>query len=219
MAASKPKVLPAVAGLCFAAGSLLLFSHDFGSSPETAATVTVAVTPPPQTTAADPETTGALPPAAQQGDSSISQLADGGKILVSKQTIAVLAGPSPTAATMYGFPAGRPFRVIGREAGFVQIRDVKSGASGWIEETALVPAPRAPSVAAAAPATQHAKAKTAPTKVTNKPAKPRTPAAVETETAAAEPAPKRRRGLFSGLFRNNRNDVGLGFNGGAYGTR
>ena len=45
---------------------------------------------------------------------------------------------------MYGFPAGRPFRVIGREAGFVQIQDLKSSASGWIDEAALAPPPRRP---------------------------------------------------------------------------
>jgi hypothetical protein len=50
---------------------------------------------------------------------------------------------------MYGFPAGRPFRVIGRQGGFVQIKDLRSSASGWIDEAALArPPASAPSVAA-----------------------------------------------------------------------
>src|SRR3977135_2186310 len=52
-------------------------------------------------------------------------------ILVSKQPIGVLAGPSSSAAILYGFPAGRRFRLIGHEAGFARIQDLKSGAVGW----------------------------------------------------------------------------------------
>lgn len=43
-----------------------------------------------------------------------------GMILVSRQPVAVLASPSSSAPTMYGFPAGRPFRVIGHDGGFAQ---------------------------------------------------------------------------------------------------
>jgi hypothetical protein len=42
---------------------------------------------------------------------------------------------------MYGFPAGRPFRLIGREGSFAKIQDVKSGATGWIDESTLTVAP------------------------------------------------------------------------------
>ena len=62
-------------------------------------------------------------------------------ILVSRQPISVLASPSSSAPSTYGFPAGRSFRVIGHEGGFAPIQDVKSGASGWIDEAALTPPP------------------------------------------------------------------------------
>ena len=64
-----------------------------------------------------------------------------GMILVSRQPISVSASPSSSAPSTYGFPAGRSFRVIGHEGGFAQIQDVKSGASGWIDEAALTPPP------------------------------------------------------------------------------
>ena len=71
-----------------------------------------------------------------------------GMILVSRQPIAMLASPSSSAATMYGFPAGRPFRVIGRDGGFAHIQDLKSDASGWIDEAALALPPSVPAVSA-----------------------------------------------------------------------
>jgi hypothetical protein len=70
-------------------------------------------------------------------------------ILVARKPVQVLASPSASAPAMYGFPAGRPFRVIGRQGGFVQIKDLRSSASGWIDEAALArPPASAPSVAA-----------------------------------------------------------------------
>lgn len=75
---------------------------------------------------------------------------NGGTILVTKRPVQVLAGPSLSAAVLYGFPAGRPFRLIGRDAGFAQIQDLKSSATGWIDEAALAqPSPEqiAPSAA------------------------------------------------------------------------
>jgi len=89
------------------------------------------------------ETTGALPqetPASTAGnnaDSGPTETTSSGMILVSKRAIAVLAGPSSSASVLYGFPAGRSFRLIGREAGFAQIQDLKSSATGWIDETTL----------------------------------------------------------------------------------
>jgi len=73
-----------------------------------------------------------------------------GMILVSRQPIGLLASPSPSASVLYGFPAGRPFRVIGHDAGFAHIQDLKSSASGWIDEAALEGPPRVP-VASAYP--------------------------------------------------------------------
>jgi hypothetical protein len=74
-------------------------------------------------------------------------------ILVSRKPVEVLASPSATAPAMFGFPAGRPFRVIGREGAFVQIKDLRSSATGWIDATALAAPPpsRAPSVASPSP--------------------------------------------------------------------
>ena len=86
------------------------------------------------------ETTGALPP----GPSTSAQAPDAtnsGTILVSKRAVEVRAGPSPSASILYGFPPGRPLRVIGREGDFVQIQDLKSSATGWIDKTALAAAP------------------------------------------------------------------------------
>ena len=65
-------------------------------------------------------------------------------ILVSRQPIGVLASPSSSAPVLYAFPAGRPFRVIGRDGSFAHIQDLKSSASGWIDVAALAPPPPLP---------------------------------------------------------------------------
>ena len=100
------------------------------------------------------ETTGALPQETstspfEEGGVAVDQPAAGSGIFVTKRPVEVLAGPSSSASVLYGFPAGRPFRLIGRDAGFVQIQDLKSSATGWIDETAL--AQPSPSEAASAP--------------------------------------------------------------------
>jgi len=137
-----------------------------------------------------------------------------GMILVARKPVQVLASPSASAPAMYGFPAGRPFRVIGREGGFVQIKDLKSTASGWIDEAALAaPPPSAPTVAAPSqskpgavgrkPATMSADSKP-------KAAKKAAPATADSEPAAEpDPVQVRRRpglfgqgGFFGGVFGN-----------------
>ena len=144
-----------------------------------------------------------------------ADLPGSGMILVSRKPIQVLASPSASAPALYGFPAGRPFRVIGREGSFVQIKDLRSSASGWIDATALAAPPRsapgaaapsqAKSGAARKPATVSAEAKT-------KAAKKGAPAVADTEPAGAEPdASQGRRppalfgrgGFFGGIFGNN----------------
>jgi hypothetical protein len=158
--------------------------------------------------------------------------AGSGMILVSKQPIKLLAGPSSSAAFLYGFPAGRRFRLIGQESGFAQIQDVKSGAKGWIDEAALgqsppMPLATAPSqpkqdvrsqkeVTASIPSnptpTTHAHSKT----IASTPAKSKHPheaataktAKTKSVTAASE-QPKRR-GLL-GLRRNNNSAQGVLF--------
>lgn len=132
-----------------------------------------------------------------------------GMILVSRLPVSVLASPSASAPTMYGFPAGRPFRVIGREGGFAHIQDLKSSASGWIEEAALAPPPRVPT-ASAPPQTEPFAVRRNPTN----PSADVKPKATEndsmgTSDSEAATQPDRRRpglfgrgGLFGGIFGN-----------------
>jgi hypothetical protein len=162
--------------------------------------------------------------AASQGSPTAPE--SSGMILVSKQPIKLLAGPSSSAAFLYGFPAGRRFRLIGQESGFAQIQDVKSGAKGWIDETALgqspgVPVASAPSepkqdlrsrkeVTASIPSNPtptsrtHTKKKTA--SMPSKSKHPHKAATAETKSATPASEPPKRRGLF-GLRRNNAQGV------------
>ena len=105
--------------------------REAASPPPTETTESIPETPPaPQDTAPAPSE-----PAEQAGDNADQTKPEGdavgqteeadlpgaGMILVSRKPVEVLASPSASAPAMYGFPAGRPFRVIGREGGFVQI--------------------------------------------------------------------------------------------------
>lgn len=151
--------------------------------------------------------------------------AGSGMILVSKQPIKLLAGPSSSAPFMYGFPAGRRFRLIGEESGFAQIQDVKSGATGWVDEAALGRSPGVPVAAvpsqpkpalrshkeatASIPSTPNPISHTHTKKIASTPSKSKTThkaatAETSSETTAAE-KPKRR-GLF-GLRRNSAQGV------------
>ena len=151
-----------VAGLCLVAG-ILLRSGQYFAQPEVEPKAPVAVSPPVAATSAEEATDPEPPPPAQ--DTAIAptenveptgkaveapeeaneavenaeqpEPSESGTILVSRQPVAVLASPSPSAPTMYGFPAGRPFRVIGHDGSFAHIQDLKSSASGWIDEAAL----------------------------------------------------------------------------------
>ena len=167
-----------VAGLCLVMGILLRSGQYFGqpeaaqNAPVTVAppppavatipavetTESVAKTPSPaQKPASAPnepaEQTGEVVNHAEQTDETVEHAEQpespgSGMILVSRQPIAMLASPSSSAPATYGFPAGRPFRLIGRDGGFAKIQDLKSGASGWIDEAALAPPPRVPAVSA-----------------------------------------------------------------------
>ena len=120
-----------------------------------------------------------------------------------------LASPSSSAPVLYGFPAGRPFRVIGRSAGFAHIQDLKSSASGWIDEAALAPPPSAP--------VGSAPSQPKPYSVNRIPPNPwagPTPKVTKNDSAvtadsraATQPSRKRpglfgRGGLFGGIFSN-----------------
>lgn len=152
-------------------------------------------------------------PAKPEGDAveqtEQADLPGAGMILVARKPVEVLASPSASAPAMYGFPAGRPFRVIGREGGFVQIQDLKSSASGWIDEAALAAPPAAPVVAAPSqskPGPVNRKPATASADPKPKAVKKPAPVSAESEPeAGAEPDPveaQRRPGLFGrgGLF-------------------
>jgi hypothetical protein len=110
---------------------------------------------------------------------------------------------------MYGFPAGRPFRVIGRDGGFAHIQDLKSSASGWIDEAALAPPPRMPAVSAPSqPKPVAAGRKPANGSADQKPKATNNDSQVTSESeTATQPDRKRpglfgRGGLFGGIFGN-----------------
>ena len=129
------------------------------------------------------------------------ELPDPGMVLVSRRSVEVLSGPSSSAVVMYGFPAGRSFRVIGREGSFTQIQDVESGAKGWIDEAALAPPPRMPDVSAPSRSKPDAVSRTRATGSADpkpKAVKKGSQAVTDSE-AAAEPVETRKRpGLFGG---------------------
>ena len=143
------------------------------------------------------------------GQSEQADLPGAGMILVARKPVQVLAGPSASAPAMYGFPAGRPFRVIGRQGGFVQIKDLRSSASGWIDETALAePPPSAPAVAAPSQSKPGAVNRKPATASAPKAANKNAPVTADSEPAA-EPDPTQARrppvlfgrgGFFGGIF-------------------
>lgn len=230
-----------VVGVALVGGILLRSGQFFGQpEAELNAPVTVAAPPPPAAAPMPPvETTESqvkTPPPAQETTSPNEQVGQTGEavkqteqanqavddagqpeplgsgtILVSRQPIAMLASPSSSAPTLYGFPAGRPFRVIGHNGGFAQIQDLKSGASGWIDEAALAPPPRLPGVLppsqpkSAAVSRQPAGPSAVPSsKATKKDGQ----ATADTEQAT-DPVQTRQRpglfgrgGLFGGIFSN-----------------
>jgi hypothetical protein len=156
--------------------------HDAGAE-----TVTVA---PPDTS------TGALPSEQTAKPEITGEPVDetmAGKVLVSTRPVQVLAEPSASASAMFGFPAGRPFRAVSRKDGFIRIQDVRSGASGWIEEAALAPAPTKPVEAAPSTASRSTGSGSRPSSAGR--------SGFPSDTAAAEPEPApqpKRRGLFGG---------------------
>lgn len=193
--------------------------------PETPPTRDAAPAPPAGPTGDTVEQTkpqgDAVGQAAPEGDAvEQSQQADlpgSGMILVSRKPVEMLAGPSASAPVMFGFPAGRPFRVIGREAGFVRIQDLRSKATGWIDEAALTAPPRAPAVATPSqskPGAVNRKPATASADPKPKAVKKDAPATADSDPAGespAEPYPTQTRrpavlfgkgGFFGGIFGN-----------------
>jgi hypothetical protein len=145
------------------------------------------------------------------GDAGRPESAGSGPILVSRQPIAMLASPSSSAPTLYGFPAGRPFRVIGHNGGFAQIKDLRSGATGWIDEAALAPTPGSPALSSPSqpkPVVASRKSAEPSTAPATKPKAPKKDSQVTTgseETTDPVQTPKRPGlfgggGLFGGIF-------------------
>lgn len=60
-------------------------------------------------------------------------------VQIAGYTTMVRSRPSAEAAPLSAYPAGRPLRVITREAGFVRVQDLGSGQLGWVEASALAP--------------------------------------------------------------------------------
>lgn len=170
------------------------------TAPETATSTAVETTgePAPETPPATQEAaTAPSEPVEQAGDAAKQSLPGAGVILVARKPVELLASPSPSAAVMFGFPAGRPFRVIGQEGGFAHIRDLKSGTTGWIDKAALAPPPpRAPAAAARSRATPAAGGRQSPTASAAKPKATEKDTSVADDSAAVEP--RKRRGLFGG---------------------
>ena len=176
------------------------------SSPpaEKAVTAPAAQTEPTGEAVAEPEPAGAADAHAAQ-----PELPDGGIILVARRPVEVLASPCFSSAALYGLPAGRPFRVIGREGGFAHIQDLKSSASGWIDEFALAEPQRAPAASTPAqPKTFSAGGKPANASTGQKPAATQKGTSVATDSEDATQPDRSRPGLFGrggvlrGIFGN-----------------
>src|SRR6185437_1853832 len=226
-------------GLILVVGILLRSGQFFGQpEAEQNAPVTVAAPPPaaapmppvdttesPIKTAPPAQEPATAPIQAQQIGEEPTKQADeavehveqpeppgSGMLLVSRQPIALLASPSSSAPTMYGFPAGRPFRLIGHDGGYAHIQDLKSSASGWIDEAALAPPPSVPAVSAPS--------QPKPVAVSRKSAKPLadpnpkatkkdsqvtadSEAATEPDSVQNRPGLFNRGGLFGGIFGNS----------------
>jgi hypothetical protein len=176
-------------GLCIVAGIFAFIDQD-KAKPDQPESPTVAVEP----AAPKDATTGAVESAKSDADEQLTETPWSGKILVSRRPVQVLAAPSSSASAMYGFPAGRPFRALGSEGGFIRIQDVQSGAKGWIEEAALAPAPEAPPPAAST-ASGGGRSVTSARPGSNATAQTVAPTDSQPEVAAQ---PKRRGGIFGG---------------------
>lgn len=148
-------------GLCLVLISVLLWGTSFGDvrknpAPENVVILGVA-SPPEENFGRPPEVdfTSSLPSSARNPSSapttasteapktageklSYDGIEEPGRIQVAAQPTEVLAWPASSAPMLYGYPAGRPLRVIGHFENFVRIEDVKSGAWGWVEKSALV---------------------------------------------------------------------------------
>lgn len=75
-------------------------------------------------------------PAAPVGYTA-SQETRGELVQVSDSAATVRSGPSGDAAMLFGFPRGRELRLLSREPGWGELKDVRSKQVGWIAESSL----------------------------------------------------------------------------------
>lgn len=133
-------------------GSLLWFKFS-GDAGKDAQEAVVVVAPP-----SDPSEAGgatsALPPGGAAALPADNEPVDdgSGEVVITTRLSSIYASPSASAPVLYAFPAGRRLRVIGHEGGFVRIKELQSGATGWAEASTLAPG-SAPATTPAAPTT------------------------------------------------------------------
>lgn len=60
-------------------------------------------------------------------------------VQIASYTTMVRAEPTTAAPVLFAYAAGRPLRVIAREAGFARVQDLGSGQFGWVKESSLAP--------------------------------------------------------------------------------
>ncbi len=120
------------------------------ATPQSSLPAQSAVTAPTEQVEPTDNAVGESVPAGEADQNAEPGLPGSGMILVARRPVEVLASPSSSAPALYGFPAGRPFRVIGHQGGFAHIQDLRSSASGWIDEAALAQPPPAPTASAPA---------------------------------------------------------------------
>jgi hypothetical protein len=114
-----------------------------GAAPQSSLPAQSAVTAPTEQVEPTGNAVGKPEPAGEADEHAEAGLPGSGIILVARRPVEVLASPSSSAPALYGFPAGRPLRVIGHQGGFAHIQDLSSSASGWIDEAALAQPPAA----------------------------------------------------------------------------
>jgi SH3 domain-containing protein len=174
--------------------------------PETPPATQEAAVPPSEPAEPASDTVDEAKPDGEAVEQAGDPLPDPGMILVARKPVELLASPSASATVMFGFPAGRPFRVIGQEGDFAHIKDLKSGTTGWIDKAALAaPPPRAPPAAAPSQASRSAGGRK-PSSASADP-KPNAAPSVAEDSVAVQPRRRPglfgRDGLFGGIFGGN----------------
>lgn len=141
-----------VASMAALVGGVAVTTADFGADTQSQAkqdrSVILALAPPHRTLTTDPAvdlvpSLPKTPPLPQRAPiptidmaSEKNAASEMDKAVMAK-TAMIRAGASESAPALYGFPAGRTLRVVAMKDGFAQVEDVRSGADGWVEQSAL----------------------------------------------------------------------------------